>query len=168
MKSKYVLLARLRARFEIENMEDIGDLIKNKHEHNREIRRKLIGFYDYIPEKHQQLFSPHSIARNLGCGCKLCRTMHEYAKSKLHLHYIKRTFNADFGVENLIMHNETNIPVEANFYALYSEYQVKTKENYLTELEFYNKLYIKKKEEISEKRKAYKAIKDSISHILSE
>ncbi len=169
MKSKYQLLAKLKAKYDLEQDSAATlDLIKSKVEHRKEVRKKLWLQYNFIPEKHAALFSPHSIARNTGCGCALCDRMHDYAQAKLHLHYFKRTFNADFGMENLMVHNETRIPVSSNFYALYSEHSVKTPEGeVLNQLDFYNKELERRKAHIRDLRNMYKATQAAIGILLS-
>jgi len=166
MKSKYLLLAKLKARYDLErDSGSIMELVKAKYEHRREIRRDLLKLYDFIPEKHVALYSPHSIVRNQGCGCALCKRMHEYAKAKLHLHYFKRTFNADFGMENLMSHGESTIPLSCNFYALYSEYTTKLPEGEeaQTQLQFFNWELESRKQHVRELRNMYKATQAAIA-----
>lgn len=164
----YKLLAKLKARYDLSREASLGDIIKRKYKQQREIRGKLFRLYKFIPEKHQALFSPHSITRNLGCGCELCTKLHEYAKAKLHLHYLKKTFNADFGMDTLLVHGEYKVPISANFYALYSEHQVNNPDDFKSELKFFNEIYEERRKKVKELRRNYKVIKESISHILSE
>jgi len=169
MNSKYILLAKLKARYDLEcKSYEVGRLIKHKYEHERKLRKRLFMQYNYIPEKHQALFSPHSISRNEGCGCNYCSRLHTYAKAKLELHYFKRTFEADFGLDTLLINNETNIPIHCNFYAVYSEHSVKSAEGeILTQLEFFEAEYKKRKTNIKELRSLYKSSKEAIALILS-
>jgi len=169
MYSKYILLARLKARYDLEcKSYEVGRLIKHKYEKERKIRKRLFLQYNYIPEKHQALFSPHSISRDEGCGCNYCTRLHTYAKAQLELHYFKRTFEADFGLDALLAHNESSVPVHCNFYAVYSEHSIKSQEGEtLTQLEFFKAEYQKRKTKIKELRSLYKSSKEAIAQILS-
>jgi len=169
MNSKYILLAKLKARYDLEYKSyEVGRIIKHKYERERELRKRLFLQYNYIPEKHQALFSPHSISRNEGCGCEYCTRLHAYASAKLNLHYFKRTFNADFGLDTLLMHKETSIPLHSNFYALYSEHTTKiTKGKPLSQLKFYEAEVKRRTETIKKLRASYRSSKEAIAMILS-
>jgi len=167
-QSSYILLAKLKARYELEkHKSEVGMIIRFQYaKHERKIK-KLWEIYDYNPEKHKSLYSPHSIVRNSGCGCKLCVAQHEYAFEKLHLHYLKKSFYSDDGMDNLMMFRERNFPVRDNFYALYSEHTVKEKEP-LSQRDFFEKIYSKRKQEVKELRSKYRAIQESIQHMLAD
>ena len=168
-QSGYILLAKLKARYELEkNKEDVGVLIRFHHAKRKRKLKKLWEIYDYDPKSHQVHFSSHSIIRDTGCGCKLCRSMHEYAKANLNLHYLKKSYYADYS-EDLMFYGNRTFPVEGNFYALYSEYSSKNaeKEDLMSQGSFFQKIYTERKAHVKELRKNYRNIQEAIQHILA-
>jgi len=169
MGSKYVLLAKLKARYDLEcESYEVGELILHKFKKEKEVRKQLFIRYNYIPEKHLTLFSPHSIIRNEGCGCKYCTELHNYVRTKLNLHYFKRTFENGFDNSPLLVQKETTIPTHSNFHALYSHHSVmNSKEDTLLQIDFYNNECDTRKKEIKELRSKYKISKNAIDTLLS-
>jgi len=147
-RSSYLLLAKLKARYELQKeRSDVGFVIRYKYAKRKQKLGKLKTLYDYEPERHHELYSPHSIARDSGCGCVFCKAQHKYASAKLHLHYFKQSFYSDFDYS---AYQYNSFPIQDNFYALYSEYQsnLGLKESPITQ--------------------KYRAIQDAIQYILAE
>lgn len=171
MTSKYILLAKLKARYDLEkDCSLIGEIIKRKYEERRKVKRNLLQVYQYIPEKHKALFSPHSISKNEGCGCVYCSKLHKYASFKLETHRFKRSFYSDFGEDALMMHEDRTINPRYNFYALYSQHTAEAEskdEEVLTQLQFFQKEYAKRKSILKELRKDYKLSQEAIQVMLS-
>lgn len=170
VKSSYPLLAKLKARYELEkNKYDVGVIIRFRYKRTERKKEKLKEIYNYIPAVHTRFYSPHSIVRDRGCGCKLCEAQHEYARAKLHLHYLKKSFYSDYGIDSLMTFGERRFPVEDNFYALYSEYSTHSPKNtLLSEADFFNKIYSERKQKVKDLRSKYRAIQATIQHILAE
>ena len=166
--SDYLLLAKLKARFELERgKDDVGMIVRYRVAKKKRKLSKLEQLYNFIPDKHRLYYSPHTIKKDTGCGCKLCQAIHSYAKAKLHLHYLKKSFYTD---NDFIELRPTMFPLQDNFYALYSEYQTNQKEGEetLTQLAFFNEIYKERKRVVKDLRSKYRAINEAIQHILAE
>jgi len=169
VKSPYILLAKLKARYELEkNRGELGMIIRLRHTKHLEKLKHLQKTYDYIPKKHEQFFSPHAIARTNGCGCAYCTSLHKYAIAKLNLHYLKKSFESEFDMEMFSTPRQNIFSPSNNFYALYSEHSATAKKGeQLSQLEFFNQLRKERKDKLKEYRRDYKSIKEAIHTILS-
>jgi len=168
-KSSYLLLTRLKAFYELERDKE-GLNMRIRKEYAEKIRRinLLLEKYNFKKTDHEAFFSPHAMTRSIGCGCAYCTSLHKYAYSKLHLHYLKKSFETDFTQDILNAKGKSLFSIEDNFYALYSEHCVNTsKEGTLSQVDFFNLIYNQRKAEIKKYREAYRTIKKEIDAILS-
>jgi len=168
-KSSYILLATLKARYELEKDKgSTGVIVRLRFARKKKRKETLILKFNYINENHLNYFTPHSMAKSNGCGCAYCTALHEYSYSKLLLHYLKKSFETDFAMEVISITNNSKLPLSSNFYVQYANYTATVKEDSdkLSQLEFFNKLFKERKEESKKLRIKYKTIKKSIDALL--
>lgn len=105
--------------------------------------------YNFNANSHRVYDNIHTATKSRGCGCILCNSRHEYAKSKMQVIRFKKMYFRD----------------HPNFQALYEWYKCNNMPN-ITPIEFYDTRLEELKSIVAGARVRYLAAKDCIMDLL--